>query len=69
MDTCPMRGSYLYYLYVQLALWIAEVVPTWRQTVPTPWGVWVQAVDTTYVLAVDASLTFPPDHGVFQWRL
>ena len=48
-----MRGSYLYYLYVKLALWILEVVPTWRQTVPTPWGVWFQVVSTTYVSAVD----------------
>ena len=53
MDGCPMRGSYLYYLYVKLALWILEVVPTWRQTVPTPWGVWFQVVSTTYVSAVD----------------
>ena len=34
------------------------MVPTWRQTIPTPWGVWFQVVSTTYVLALDSSLTF-----------
>ena len=61
-DRCPLRGFYLYYLYIKLALWIPEVIPTWRQTVPTPWGVWFQVVDTVYVLAVDSPQTFPLDH-------
>ena len=44
------------------------MVPTWRQTVPTPWGVWFQVVSTTYVLAVDSSLTFPLDHVPLPFR-
>ena len=62
MDDCSLRGFHLYYLYIKLALWIPAVVPTWRQTVPTPWGVWFLVESTVYVLAVDLPQTFPLDH-------